>query len=158
MISNHDFYFIVVDRFSSFWTAGNRSYRNHQMKLIITDPPRPRKNQDTIKKNEFYEWKIWRTIMGTMDKNSSICIKINSWPQYDRAPPAPLPTTTNFNSWPPRDYWIVWGYSGAAHGTEGVPAYVIFRLFILDEPAQALPISPKLRDTDYCSQITINQW
>ena len=35
--------------------------------------------------------------------------------------------------------WIVWAYSGAAHGTEAVSAYVIFRLLILDEPAQALP-------------------
>ena len=35
--------------------------------------------------------------------------------------------------------WIVWSYSGAAHGTEAVPAYVIFRLLILNESAQALP-------------------
>ena len=34
--------------------------------------------------------------------------------------------------------WIVWGYSGAAHETEAVPAYVIFRLLILNEPTQAL--------------------
>ena len=38
-----------------------------------------RKNQNTIEKNEFYEWKIWRTIMKTMNENSFICIKINSW-------------------------------------------------------------------------------
>ena len=51
---------------------------------------RPRENQNTIEKNEFYEWKIWRTIMKTMNENSFICIKINSWPQYDRTPSALL--------------------------------------------------------------------
>ena len=45
-----------------------------------------RKNQNTIEKNEFYEWKIWRTIMKTINKNSFICIKINSW--LRRIPPA----------------------------------------------------------------------
>ena len=36
--------------------------------------------------------------------------------------------------------WIVWGYSGAAHGAEAdYSAYVIFRLLILDESTQALP-------------------
>ena len=79
MISNHDFYFIVVNRFSSFWTAGDRSYRNHQMKLIIIGSPESKKNQNTIEKNEFYEWKIWKTIMETINENSFICIKINSW-------------------------------------------------------------------------------
>ena len=84
MISNYNFYFIVVNRFSSFWTAENRSYRNHQMKLIIIGPSRPKENQNTVEKNEFYEWEIWRTIMRTMNENSFICIKINSWFQYDR--------------------------------------------------------------------------
>ena len=78
------------------------------MKLIIIGPSGPRENQNTIEKNEFYEWGIWRTIMGTMGGNSSICIKINSWPQYYRAPPALLlitgPVPANlFNSWPPPD-------------------------------------------------------
>ena len=45
-----------------------------------------RKNQSTIERNEFYEWKIWRTIMKTMNENNFICIKINSWFQYDRIP------------------------------------------------------------------------
>ena len=40
---------------------------------------KPRENQNTIEKNEFYEWKIWRTIMKTMNENNFICIKINSW-------------------------------------------------------------------------------
>ena len=48
----------------------------------------PRENQNTIKKNEFYEWEIWRTIMKTMNENNFICIKINSWFQYDRVPSA----------------------------------------------------------------------
>ena len=68
----------------SFWTAENKSYRNHQIKLIIIDFLRSKENQNTIKKNEFYEWKIWRIIMKTMNENSFICIKINSWFQYDR--------------------------------------------------------------------------
>ena len=72
----------------SFWTAGDRSYRNHQMKLIIIGLPGSRENQNTVEKNEFYEWRIWRTIMKTMSENSSICIKINSW--FHRAPPALL--------------------------------------------------------------------
>ena len=43
-----------------------------------------------------------------MDENNSICIKINSWPQYYRAPSASLFTigsvsTNLFNSWPPPD-------------------------------------------------------
>ena len=38
-----------------------------------------RENQNTIEKNEFYEWGIWRTIMKTISGNSFICIKINSW-------------------------------------------------------------------------------
>ena len=38
-----------------------------------------KKNQNTIEKNKFYEWKIWRTIMKTMNENNFICIKINSW-------------------------------------------------------------------------------
>ena len=38
-----------------------------------------RKNQNTIEKNEFYEWEIWRTIMKIMNENNFICIKINSW-------------------------------------------------------------------------------
>ena len=63
----------------SFWTAEDKSYRNHQMKLIIIGPPRPKKNQDTVEKNEFYEWEIWRAIMKIMSENSFICIKINSW-------------------------------------------------------------------------------
>ena len=88
----------------SFWTAEDRSYRNHQMKLIIIDPSGPRENQNTIEKNEFYEWGIWRTIMRTMSENNSICIKINSW--FRRTPSAPLPTigpvqANLFNSWPP---------------------------------------------------------
>ena len=62
-----------------FWTAEDRSYRNHQMKLIIIDFSGFRENQNTIEKNEFYEWKIWRTIMKTMNENSFICIKINCW-------------------------------------------------------------------------------
>ena len=73
---------------SSFWTAENKSYRNHQMKLIIIGPSEPKKNQNTVEKNEFYEWRIWRTIMKTMNENSFICIKINSWSQYDRVPSA----------------------------------------------------------------------
>ena len=104
MASNYDSYFIVVDRPPSFWTAGDRSYRNHQMKLIIIGPSGPRENQNTIEKNEFYEWGIWRTIMKTMGGNNFICIKINSWPQYYRTPPAFFSTTgfvqTNLlNSW-----------------------------------------------------------
>ena len=47
-----------------------------------------RKNQNTIEKNKFCEWKIWRTIMKIMNENNFICIKINSWFQYDRIPPA----------------------------------------------------------------------
>ena len=49
---------------------------------------KPRENQNTIEKNEFYEWKIWRTIMKTMNENNFICIKINSWFQYDKVPSA----------------------------------------------------------------------
>ena len=79
MISNHDFYFIVVNRFFFFWTAENRLYRNHQMKLIIIDLSKSKENQNTVEKNEFYEWRIWRTIMKTMNENNFICIKINSW-------------------------------------------------------------------------------
>ena len=64
----------------------------------------PKENQNTIEKNEFYEWKIWRTIMRIMSENSSICIKINSW--FRRAPSASLPIigpvqVNFFNSWPP---------------------------------------------------------
>ena len=99
MISNHNFYFIVVNRFLSFWTAEDRSYQNHQMKLIIIDLSRSRKNQNTIEKNEFYEWKIWRTIIKTMNENSFICIKINSWFQYNRALSALFFIIINFNSW-----------------------------------------------------------
>ena len=99
MISNHDLYFIVMDRFLSFWTAEDRSYRNHQMKLIIIGLSGPRENQNIIEKNEFYEWKIWRTIMKIMNENSFICIKINSWPQYDRTSSAFLSIIINFNSW-----------------------------------------------------------
>ena len=67
MISNHDLYFIVVDRLSSFWTAEDRSYRNHHQSISkkVVTPPEPRENQSTIEKNEFYEWEIWRTIMET---------------------------------------------------------------------------------------------
>ena len=79
MISNYDFYFIVVNRFFFFWIAENKSYQNHQMKLIIINSSKLKKNQNTIEKNEFYEWKIWRTIMKIMNKNNFICIKINSW-------------------------------------------------------------------------------
>ena len=66
----------------------------------------PRENQNTVEKNEFYEWGIWRTIMRTMSENSFICIKINSW--FRRAPSALLSTTgpvqvNLFNSWPPSD-------------------------------------------------------
>ena len=57
------------------------------MKKVVTSS-KFRKNQNTIEKNEFYEWKIWRTIMKTMNENSFICIKINNWFQYDRASPA----------------------------------------------------------------------
>ena len=60
---------------------------------------KPRENQNTIEKNEFYEWKIWRTIMKTMNENNFICIKINNWFQYDRIPSASLSTIINFNSW-----------------------------------------------------------
>ena len=63
----------------SFWTAENKSYRNHQMKLIIIDSSKSEKNQNTIEKNEFYEWEIWRTIMKIINENSFICIKINNW-------------------------------------------------------------------------------
>ena len=80
MISNHDFYFIVVNRFLSFWTAKDRSYRNHHQsisKKVVTSS-KFKKNQNTIEKNEFYEWKIWRTTMKTMNENSFICIKINN--------------------------------------------------------------------------------
>ena len=62
-----------------FWTAEDRSYRNYQMKLIIIGSSESKENQNTIEKNEFYEWGIWRTIIKTMNKNSFICIKINSW-------------------------------------------------------------------------------
>ena len=79
MINNYDFYFIVVDRFFFFWTGEDRSYRNHQRKLIIIDLSGPRENQNTVERNGFYEWGIWRTIMRTMSENSFICIKINSW-------------------------------------------------------------------------------
>ena len=79
IISNYDFYFIVVNRFFSFWTAENKSYRNYQIKLIIIDSSKFKKNQNTIEKNEFYEWKIWRIIMKTMNENNFICIKINNW-------------------------------------------------------------------------------
>ena len=75
--------------FFSFWTAENRSYRNHQMKLIIIGPSRPKENQNTVEKNEFYEWEIWRTIMRTMNENSFICIKINSW--FSTKDPASTP-------------------------------------------------------------------
>ena len=81
MISNHNFYFIVVDRFFSFWTAEDKSYRNHHQsisKKVVTSS-KFKKNQNTIKKNKFYEWKIWRTIMKIMNENNFICIKINSW-------------------------------------------------------------------------------
>ena len=100
MVSNHDLYFIVVDRFPSFWTAGDRSYRNHHQSISkkVVTPSGPRENQGTVKRDGFYEWGIWRTIMRTMGGNSSICIKINSWPQYDRAPPAPLPTIGPYRS------------------------------------------------------------
>ena len=117
MISNYDFYFIVVDRFFSFWTTEDRSYRNHQMKLIIIGLSRSKKNQNTIEKNEFYEWEIWRTIMKTMSENSFICIKINSWLPPDliwsnEAPSALLsinrlpPYHHHFNSWPPPN--LIW--------------------------------------------------
>ena len=49
-----------------------------------------RENQNTVEKNEFYEWKIWKTIMKTMNENNFICIKINSWFQYDKVPSALL--------------------------------------------------------------------
>ena len=98
IISNYDFYFIVVNHFF-FWTAEKRSYRNHQIKLIIIDFSRSRENQNTIKKNEFYEWKIWRIIMKIMNENSFICIKINNWFQYDKAPSAFFFIIINFNSW-----------------------------------------------------------
>ena len=81
MISNHDFYFIVVNRFFFFWTAENKSYWNHHqliLKKIVTSP-KLKKNQNTIEKNKFYEWKIWRIIIKTMNENNFICIKINSW-------------------------------------------------------------------------------
>ena len=80
---------------SSLWTASSLS---EQLKIdrieIIkwnwssSASSGPRENQNTVEKNEFYDWKIWRTIMETMSGNSFICIKINSWFQYDRAPPA----------------------------------------------------------------------
>ena len=73
------FLFHRCEPLSSFWTAEDRLYRNHQMKLIIIDFSESRKNQNTIEKNEFYEWKIWRTIMKIMNENNFICIKINSW-------------------------------------------------------------------------------
>ena len=103
MISNHDFYFIVVDRLLSFWTAEYRSYQNHHQSISkkIVTPSESKKNQNTIEKNEFYEWRIWRTIMNTMNENSFTCIKINSWLQYDRASPALLSITIDFHSWPP---------------------------------------------------------
>ena len=68
-------------------------------------PSKFNKNQNTIEKNEFYEWKIWRTIMKTMNENSFICIKINSWFQYDKISPAFLfiidsVSINFFNSWP----------------------------------------------------------
>ena len=80
MISNYDFYFIVVDRLLSFWAAEDRSYRNHHQSILkkVVTPSKSKENQDTDEKNKFYEWKIWRTIMKTMNENSSICIKINS--------------------------------------------------------------------------------
>ena len=67
-------------------------------------PSRPKKNQNTVEKNEFYEWEIWRTIMKIMNENNFICIKINSWSQYDKAPSAFLfiidfVSINFFNSW-----------------------------------------------------------
>ena len=61
-----------------------------------------RENQNTVKKNEFYEWKIWRTIMKTMNENNFICIKINSW--FRRTPSTSLfiidfVQINFFNSW-----------------------------------------------------------
>ena len=61
-----------------------------------------RKNQNTIEKNEFYEWEIWRTIMRIINENNFICIKINSW--LRRVPPAFLSIigfvqVNFFNSW-----------------------------------------------------------
>ena len=79
IISNHNSYFIIVNYFFFFWTAANRSYRNHQMKLIIIDFSKFKKNQNTIEQNKFYEWKIWKTIMKIINENNFICIKINSW-------------------------------------------------------------------------------
>ena len=76
-----------------------------------------RENQNTIKKNEFYEWKKWRTIMKTMSENNFICIKINSWLQYDKISSAFFFIKRSsfyqsfffiiiyFNSWPPPLIW-----------------------------------------------------
>ena len=101
----------IMTFISSLWIAFPLS---EQLKIDRTEiirwnwsssaPPGPRENQDTVEKNEFYEWGIWRTIMRTMDGNSSICIKINSW--LHRVSPAPLSITINFNSWPPPD--LIW--------------------------------------------------
>ena len=86
MISNHDLYFIVVDR----------SSLSERLKIDRTEIIRWNwsssafrglgKIKIQLKKNEFYEWGIWRTIMKTMSENSSICIKINSW--FHRVPSA----------------------------------------------------------------------
>ena len=82
------------------WIVSKSSNEIYHHRLFL----RSRENQNTIEKNEFYEWGIWRTIMKIMNENSFICIKINSWFQYDRASSAFLfiidfVSVNFFNSW-----------------------------------------------------------
>ena len=74
----------------SLWTAFSLSeqLKINRIKIIkwnwsLSISPKPKENQSTIEKNEFYKWEIWRTIMRIMNENNFICIKINSWPQIE---------------------------------------------------------------------------
>ena len=80
---------------SSLWIVFSLSeqLKIDRIKIIkwnwsLSASSKPKKNQSTIEKNEFYEWEIWRIIMKIMNENNFICIKINSWFQYDRVPSA----------------------------------------------------------------------
>ena len=101
----------IIIFISSLWIAFSLSEQlkiNH-IKIIkwnwsSSTLSRFKENQNTIEKNEYYEWEIWRTIMKTMNENNFICIKINSWFQYDRVSSAfffiiDFVSINFFNSW-----------------------------------------------------------